>query len=330
MKILKDLNLPIKLAISATILILLVMRMDSSHVLSDLGAHFRASAWTWASVFMLLQIVLLSFRWEMLVNIGKKHLSFMDALKINLTSQLANLFFIATVGGILVRIGMSVQQGATIFKSLIATLFDRLMTLGSLILLSAVFMPGLAHHVDNKTFATFSIYVSILIFTMFVFVPLFFNMIVFRMPQATRLKGRLRYGLRYLKALIRNPFLCGKILSVSLAAQLAFFVAEYFIAQSTGANLTFWQLMTVLPIISLLSALPISIGGWGVREGAFVYFLGILDVPMETAFLISVQVGLIGMLITVLAGMPYILTSDFRPHKLPTLREGLAHIRTRF
>lgn len=141
----------------------------------------------------------------------------------------------------------------------------------------------------------------------------------------------MRYGMRYLKVLINNPFLCGKILIVSLAAQMAFFIAEYFIAHSTGANLTFWQLMTVLPIIALLSALPISVGGWGVREGAFVYFLGLLNVPMETAFLISIQVGLIGMLITAIAGTPYILTSDFRPHRLPTtLREGLAQVRSRF
>lgn len=330
MKRLNNLNLPVKLAISATILVLLFMKMDKGDILSDMEDHFQASAWMWSAVFMLLQIILLSFRWEMLVNIGKKHMSFMDALKINVASQLANVFFIATVGGILVRIGMSVQLGATIFKSLIATAFDRLMTLGALILLSAAFMPSLAHYVDNATFTTFSMYVSVLVFTMFIFAPIFINTVLFRMPAVAKLKGRLRYGLRYLKVLLKNPFLCGKILIVSITAQMAFFVAEYFIAHSTGASLSFWQLMTVLPIIALLSALPISVGGWGVREGAFVYFLGLLGVPMETAFLISVQIGLIGMLITAITGIPYILTTDFKTNGIPTLREGLTRIRSHF
>ena len=62
--------------------------------------------------------------------------------------------------------------------------------------------------------------------------------------------------------------------------------------------------------MTLVASLPISIGGWGVREGAFIYGLGLLGVPMEAAFLISVQIGIMGMLTVMLIGMPVVISSD--------------------
>ena len=326
---LKSLNLPLKLLISLSILVAIVFHMDQDkrNIIGNLTAHFEMSAWLYAIMFMLLQFVLLSFRWEMLLNIGKRHLDLVETIQINLTSQLANLVFIASIGGMLARIALSVQHGASLFKSLIATIFDRMMTLSALIVLAALFMPGLSKHVDNQTFTVVSTYVSMFIITMFVFAPLFLNLVVFRMPQMTRLKGRMRYGARYLKILLNNPFLLAKIVIVSLVAQMGLFMAVYCLAISTGANISFIDLMTVLPVISLVASLPISIGGWGVREGAFVYGLGLLGIPMETAFLISIQVGLISMATTVLTGIPALLTSDMNLGRLSSIEETLAHIR---
>jgi len=325
----KNLNLPIKIVISVSILIALFFRIDqgNNNFWADFPQYFHASAWAYATLFMMVQFALLSLRWKYLLNIGKKHLTFMDALQVNLTSQLANLIFITSVGGILARIALSIQYGATIFKSLIATVFDRLMTLSALLVFSALFLPNLSNHVDNQTFNTLSMYVSVFILTMFIFAPLFLNFVVFRMPQMTKLKGRMRYGLRYLKTLLNNPFLCGKLAVISLLAQLAFFVAVYTLVSASGLSLSFMDLMIVLPIISLIAALPISIGGWGVREGAYVFFLAKLGVPMEAALLISIQVGLIGMMATVLAGMPSLLTSNFQMDNVSSMKEKLSRIK---
>ena len=45
--------------------------------------------------------------------------------------------------------------------------------------------------------------------------------------------------------------------------------------------------MTALAVV-----IPVSIGGWGVREAAMVMLLGRLAVPADTAFLFSVAFGL--------------------------------------
>jgi uncharacterized membrane protein YbhN (UPF0104 family) len=47
----------------------------------------------------------------------------------------------------------------------------------------------------------------------------------------------------------------------------------------------------VAPSAFLVSAIPISLGGWGVREGAFVVGLGLLGVPGENALSVSMLFG---------------------------------------
>ena len=328
MSLLSRFNLPFKIVVSVTILAVLIMRMDP-HILADLRSSLNVAAWSYAALFTLAQFLLLSLRWKWLINVGKRHLSTREAVQINLVSQLANLVFITSVGGILARVALSMQHGASFFKTLIATAFDRLMTLCALLLLSALFLPGLARHVDNQTFMTLSGYISLFVVTLFLFGPLFLNFVILRLPHIARFKGNMRYGIRYLRIMLGHPMLTGRIVLLSLTAQISFFISVFALSSYAGTGLSFLDLMTVLPLISLVAALPVSIGGWGIREGAFVYGLGQLGVRMETAFLISVQVGLIGMLVTVVAGLPLLMTSDFRFDAIAPVRARLARIRFR-
>lgn len=302
------------------------MRLDGN-ILENIVSQFHPLAWILAIFFSIVQMLLLSMRWKMLINVGKKHLNFQDAVEINLISQLANLVFITSVGGILARIVLSIRHGITVFKTIIATLFDRVMTLAALVILSAAFLPGLAPYVDNKTFANLSGYISVFIITAFVFAPVFVSILIKKIPIGVKKKTKIRYGLRYLKVFMNNPMLFAKVILVSMLGQISFFVSVFALCAMGGLNLSFSQLMTVLPIISLISALPISIGGWGVREGAFVYGLGILGIPMATSFLISIQVGLIGMLSILLAGLPSLMASNISMSNISSWREQYAKIR---
>ncbi len=68
-------------------------------------------------------------------------------------------------------------------------------------------------------------------------------------------------------------------------------------------------LFFVAPAAFLVSAIPISLGGWGVREGAFVVGLGLLGAQRETSISVSVLFGvsltLAGLVLTLLGGAAY-------------------------
>ena len=61
-------------------------------------------------------------------------------------------------------------------------------------------------------------------------------------------------------------------------------------------------MLLVVPITNLLTALPISIAGWGVREGVMIAGLGYLNVSAEAAFALSILYGIL-MLVVSLPGL---------------------------
>jgi hypothetical protein len=48
----------------------------------------------------------------------------------------------------------------------------------------------------------------------------------------------------------------------------------------------------LVPPVILVTVVPISIAGWGVREGAMVVAFGFINVPPSAAFAMSVLFGL--------------------------------------
>jgi len=304
------LNIPVKIALSAGIVALLLSRMDLSAIGEQLK-QVQAIGLFWGGAFILAQIGLLAWRWMDLINIDHEDraLTYKESLKITLASLLANVLFITSISGLVVRVGLTVHRGINLTKSICAAITDRLMTLMALAVLAAIFVPFFDRFVTgalhNAAYAT----IAVLVFTMLIFVPLFYSRAIKDMILAT---PKLATCARYMLSMGRDRPLFTRIIINSLTAQLFYFISVYFIALSAGAQFTFFDLLTVLPVITLVASLPVSFGGWGVREGAFVFGLGLIGIPMETAFIISIEIGLLTMLATILAGIPALLSMDMQ------------------
>ena len=59
------------------------------------------------------------------------------------------------------------------------------------------------------------------------------------------------------------------------------------LAHSLGLAVPFWYLVLCFPLVTLLSALPFSFGGLGVREGGFVFFLSFIGIAQDEALAFS-------------------------------------------
>ena len=53
-------------------------------------------------------------------------------------------------------------------------------------------------------------------------------------------------------------------------------------------------LIAFVPIVNFLGMLPISLGGLGVREAGFVFFLGTVGISSEAAFTMSLLIYFLG------------------------------------
>ncbi len=101
-----------------------------------------------------------------------------------------------------------------------------------------------------------------------------------------------------------------KALGVSFVLNVLLIAMNYLIALSLGVQISIWYFLLFVPIISFLLMLPVSLSGWGVREGGYVYLFAQAGVAAPLALTMSLLVqsiqlalGLIGALIYIGEGM---------------------------
>ena len=96
----------------------------------------------------------------------------------------------------------------------------------------------------------------------------------------------------------RREALLGAIYTVPML--LAYFSAFCFAAKAFTDKVTFWDMTSIMPLVTAISSLPISLNGIGVREALFEELLAELcGVPRGTGLLISIA----GMTVYLLWGL---------------------------
>ena len=80
------------------------------------------------------------------------------------------------------------------------------------------------------------------------------------------------------------------IVIISLSVQILRCVLFYILFLSLGVQLEFIYFLVLIPIVYVLLFMPISLGGFGVREASLLFFFSQLGVAEE----VSVSAGLLG------------------------------------
>ena len=107
----------------------------------------------------------------------------------------------------------------------------------------------------------------------------------------------------------RRPSLITSAIGWGLVVQIGGVLSTACVARSLGVAIPLPTWFMVVPLVSLMTVLPISIGGMGVREGMMTVMLAPLGVRKETAvaigllaFLTSVACGFVGGLVFLAEG----------------------------
>lgn len=94
-----------------------------------------------------------------------------------------------------------------------------------------------------------------------------------------------------LAAVASDGSLGPRVLSLSVAAQALGVTAVYLAGLALSAGAAFASYLLFVPLIWLWTLIPVSIGGVGLREGAFLFFFGMIGMAGETALAISLVVS---------------------------------------
>lgn len=82
------------------------------------------------------------------------------------------------------------------------------------------------------------------------------------------------------------------------------------LAMGLGLGIPVEALFALTPAALLLAMVPISFGGWGVRELSFVYLLGTAGVGATEALALSVAFGLLRLAVGAIGGLAWIVLDD--------------------
>ncbi|MBE9037223.1 flippase-like domain-containing protein [aff. Roholtiella sp. LEGE 12411] len=106
----------------------------------------------------------------------------------------------------------------------------------------------------------------------------------------------------------------GLSISLSFVLMLAIVYYHYLIAHQLKIPISFLELLVFIPIIAVITLLPISLGGLGVKEGLWVYLFNRIGLTGEQALLLSVTITMLGWLLALPGGIVLLLDSAGLQH----------------
>lgn len=273
-KLKRILFLSLKITISGFLITLLLRKVGLQNILShlrtmDLRFFFLSSA------VYLLTIALASLRWGLLL---KRSQSGKKLFSLCLIGSFFNHFMPGAVGGDAVKAYYLYKESGHGGSSLGSVFLDRY--IGYLALLSIGLISGIAGYGDLKALGLHWLTPSL--FLLFLSGSLLF----FRLRIGRRFKAVADFY-DYFHDTMRDRRALGKAFLLSLMIQVLTILEIFLISFGLGQQPSFTALFVFVPLIITVMAVPISISGLGLREGAFVVLFGLTGISAEASTAIS-------------------------------------------
>ncbi len=204
-----------------------------------------------------------------------------------------NNFLVGAVGGDAVKVVWLAAKGHRKTAALLSVLMDRMSGFGALILCSLVFMLWRLDWLMRSAVVA-GLIKGVFIYLVAVVVLAAFSFLMSAKGLTSRLPRRfpgrgmiIEFTEAYfLFVTAWRQTLLASILSVAML--LAHFLTFYFSARAFGLRVPVEEFFAFMPAVDIISALPISLGGFGVREQLFATVLGELwGAPAAQAVSIS-------------------------------------------
>jgi uncharacterized membrane protein YbhN (UPF0104 family) len=209
-----------------------------------------------------------------------------------------NNFLPGGIGGDIVRTGALVQGGQRLIVAANSVLMSRLAGLWGIVLLAGITIPIYSYETGAPLalpliLGSLGAFIFTVLLSAFLFgAPLSF--LVMHLP------ARWQRWHNELRSYRSHPKLLLSALLLAICIQVLAVVVNLFVAMALGLSVSFLMLLVSIPLINLITLLPISIGGFGVRETIYFYMLSRFGVSAVEAVVLSLAVYLLIALVSAL------------------------------
>ena len=278
----------LKLSVSAGLMLWLMQESNISRIL-DLFTKLSWIDFLLIFLVLLLEILVASVRWNKVLKVLKMDVNYFESIKLLWIGLFFGQAMPSSVGGDLFKGYYLKQKGYTLKNTAMAVLLDRIFGLFALVVVVALLLP-LLFSIISEPVARWSV-VSIIPFAVIGISALF---LLERTPSFISTLKPVKKMMDFVaecRVLIFSKNTGFNLLLLSILIHVVSIVSIIVVSQSLFDQIPVVGLMLVMPLVILFMALPISIAGWGVREGVMVVGLGYVGVSNDVALAISLLYG---------------------------------------
>jgi hypothetical protein len=296
----KSLLWPLKFLISGLLLWFMLRHVN----LQGVKLHFTAaSVWPLAAAFIVLatSVALTAWRWSLVLAIICRPFTVGRLIPYAFIGFFFSQGLPSTIGGDGVRAWLVYRDGVRASVAVRSVLIERALGLMVLILFAASGLPRLTEALALDILTMWMLE-ALIVFGLATGIAVL--LVVRRMIWLDRYRigrGTRALALDFIAILNRSGLVCAFVL-MTIAGQVNGCIAIWCISYAINSPVAFIDTLVVMPMVFLILALPISIGGWGVREGAMLIGLGVVGISSSNAVLMSVLFGLVNLAVGLLGG----------------------------
>ncbi len=250
------------------------------------------------------RILVNSVRWFILLNIANIGIPFIECLKLFLLGLFVSNFLPSTIGGDGIRYLALLRFEDDKAKALSSIIIDRLVNVFAMILL----LP-----------------ISLIVF--FNNIIQILDMSMIGVVTISGLKNKFYDWLDISKTWIKknefwfkSPDKIFASLMVSWIAQVSYFYGIWLIARYLGMDIGYFQIIGITVLTYLITLLPISVNGYGVREISITSLYSLLGYPIEAAISLAIVSRLIYLSTTLIGAVWLPEYLSYLDKKVPELR----------
>jgi uncharacterized protein (TIRG00374 family) len=288
----------LRVAVSLALLIVLLSGIGYEDVLAALE---RAILWpiVLSALMAVFTRLLVAYRWFVLVKKRSSGISFLLLLRLVFISGFLGLFMPGAVGVELVRV-YALARLTGVALALSSVLIERLtalIALAAIVLLGFLIAPvGLPDAVGTSAAIAVGLLAVILV-GLFSTRVRALSLAILRGRLLAKVRAHLMAFFHQVDAFRQARGLMAQLAILSVALQIVRVLEGMFLAVAFGINVELAYLFVIIPAGVLVSMLPISLGGLGVREALYVALFGAVGVAPAPAFALSFASFVLGAIV---------------------------------
>jgi hypothetical protein len=316
----KNLFLLLRIAISCGILYIIFNKLEydqMKHSIPNLIIPFLVLSF----LFVLLDRVLMSQRWNILLKAKNTIIPFVEIVRIYFMTSFLGMFVPSSVAPDAMRAYLATKYNCTNACAISSVFLDRIigfLTLSTVALISCLvlFLNGNSRIISTSMLVL--VLMPFLAIVLWLLLHKFAGRILQKFSGTRYFDTVYRILVEFYSSLVsyKNDVLdLIKVTTICFVNHGLFIITVYLITLSLNVQISIVHLCIFIPLVTFVTMVPISMGGLGVQEGAYVYLFSRSGLSVQDAFAVAFLIRVVTTLACIPGGVLY-LNSGFQRKKI--------------